>query len=115
MLTFDYGPELLRGIVDTELKKLVVGKDPRDISGIWQACYSHCEYIGQSGVAAWGLRLLILRCGICWVNDWVSPWPNSSVQTASQVSIYGSGGWLSYSMDELLAEAKATCSVVSRW
>jgi L-alanine-DL-glutamate epimerase-like enolase superfamily enzyme len=107
MLTFDYGPELLRGIVDTELKKLIVGKDPLDISGIWQMCYSHCEYIGQSGVAAWGIAAIDIAL---W--DLLGKQLGVSVaqlfgSNREQVPIYGSGGWLSYSMDELLAEANA--------
>jgi len=105
MLTFDYGPELLRGIVDQELKKLIVGKDPRDIPGLCQLCYSHCEYIGQSGVAAWGIAaidialwdLLGKKLGVSVAQLFGS--------NRSEVPIYGSGGWLSYSMDTLLAEA----------
>lgn len=107
MLTFDYGPQLLRAIVDQELKKLIIGKDPTDISGIWQLCYSHCEYIGQTGVAAWGIAaieialwdLLGKQCGV--------PVARLFGSCREQVPIYGSGGWLSYSMDQLLAEVDA--------
>ena len=55
MLTFDYGAELLQAIVDVELKKVILGKDPRDITGIWHMCHAHSEYIGQSGLASWGI------------------------------------------------------------
>jgi len=104
MLTFDYAPELLRRIVDVELKKLLLGKDPQDISGIWQLCHSHCEYIGQTGVAAWGIAatdialwdLLGKRLGV--------PVCQLFGANRAQVPVYGSGGWLSYSLDELLAE-----------
>ena len=58
MLTFDYGPELLQRIVDTELKPLILGQDPQRITQIWQTCHAHCEYIGQSGVAAWGIAAI---------------------------------------------------------
>ncbi len=105
MLTFDYGPELLRGIVDRELKKLVVGKDPGDISGIWQACYSHCEYIGQSGVAAWGIAAIDIALWDLLGKRLGVPVAQLFGSNRSHVPIYGSGGWLSYSMEELLAEA----------
>lgn len=107
MLTFDYGPELLRGIVEVELKKLLVGKDTGDIPAVWQMCHSHCEYIGQTGVAAWGIAavdialwdLLGKRLGV--------PVCQLFGSNREQVPVYGSGGWLSYSIDELLAEATA--------
>lgn len=107
MLTFDYGPELLRGIVDTELKKLALGKDPRDISGIWQMCHSHCEYIGQSGVAAWGIAAIDIALWDLLGKQLGVPVAQLFGSNREQVPIYGSGGWLSYSMDELLSEVSA--------
>ena len=107
MLTFDYGPELLQGIVDTELKKLLLGKDPRDISGIWQMCHAHCEYIGQSGVAAWGIAAIDIALWDLLGKQLGVPVCQLLGSNREQVPIYGSGGWLSYSMDELLAEASA--------
>jgi L-alanine-DL-glutamate epimerase-like enolase superfamily enzyme len=107
MLTFDYGPELLRRIVDTELKKLVIGRDPRDIPGIWQTCYSHCEYIGQTGLAAWGIAAIDIALWDLLGKQLGVPVAQLFGSNREQVPIYGSGGWLSYSMDELLAEASA--------
>ncbi len=107
MLTFDYGPELLRGIVDTELKRLVVGKDPRDIPGIWQMCHSHCEYIGQTGLAAWGIAAIDIALWDLLGKHLGVPVAQLFGSNREEVPIYGSGGWLSYSMDELLAEASS--------
>jgi L-alanine-DL-glutamate epimerase-like enolase superfamily enzyme len=53
MLTFDYGPELLKGIVDHEIRPIAIGMDPLFIGGVWEACWNQAEYIGQTGVAAW--------------------------------------------------------------
>ncbi|HZQ21617.1 MAG TPA: mandelate racemase/muconate lactonizing enzyme family protein [Terriglobales bacterium] len=104
MLTFGYGPELLQRIVDCELKRVIVGRDARDIAGIWRACYSHCEYIGQSGIAAWGIAAIEIAL---W--DWLGKTLRVPVcqlfgACREAVPIYGSGGWLSYSTEELLAE-----------
>ena len=104
MLTFDYGPKLLRGIVDDELKKLLLDKDPRDISGIGQMCYSHCEYIGQTGVAAWGIAAVDIALWDLLGKQLGVPVCQLFGSNREQVPAYGSGGWLSYSMDELLAE-----------
>jgi L-alanine-DL-glutamate epimerase-like enolase superfamily enzyme len=104
MLTFDYGRELLCGIVDYELKRVVVGMDATLIASVWQACWERVEYIGQTGVAAWGLAAINIAL---W--DLLGKSLNCSVSRLlggcrEQVPIYGSGGWLSYSMEQLLAE-----------
>ena len=107
MLTFDYGPDALQGIVETELKKVVVGRDARDISGIWQACYSHCEYIGQTGLAAWGIAAIEIALWDLLGKESGLPVCRLMGSCREKVPIYGSGGWLSYSIDELLAEVDA--------
>jgi L-alanine-DL-glutamate epimerase-like enolase superfamily enzyme len=104
MLTFEYGPELLRCIVDVELKKLLLGKDPQDISGLWQTCYSHCEYIGQIGVAMWGIAAIDIALWDLLGKRLGVPVCRLFGSNRAQVPVYGSGGWLSYSLDELLAE-----------
>jgi len=104
MLTFDYGRELLRGIVDYELRDVVIGMDPSLIANVWQACANRVEYIGQTGVAAWGIAAidialwdLLGKSLNCPVFQLLGAWQE-------QVPIYGSGGWLTYSIDQLLAE-----------
>jgi L-alanine-DL-glutamate epimerase-like enolase superfamily enzyme len=104
MLTFDYGPDLLRGIVDCELRKLLLGKDPRDIAGIWKLCHAHCEYIGQTGVAAWGIAAIDIALWDVLGKQLSVPVCQLLGSNCAQVPVYGSGGWLSYSIDELLAE-----------
>jgi L-alanine-DL-glutamate epimerase-like enolase superfamily enzyme len=104
MLTFDYGPELLRRIVDVELKNLLLGKDPQDISGIWQMCHSHCEYIGQTGVAMWGIAAIDIALWDLLGKQLGVPVCQLFGSNRAQVPVYGSGGWLSYSLDDLLAE-----------
>jgi L-alanine-DL-glutamate epimerase-like enolase superfamily enzyme len=104
MLTFDYGPELLRGIVEVELNRLLLGKDTRDISGIWHTCFSHCEYIGQTGVAAWGIAAVDIALWDLLGKQLGVPVCQLFGSNREQVPIYGSGGWLSYTADELLEE-----------
>lgn len=104
MLTFDYGPELLRRIVDVELKKLLIGEDPQDIQGVWKKCYSHCEYIGQTGVAAWGIAAIDIALWDILGKKLGVPVCALLGSNRAQVPAYGSGGWLSYSLHELLAE-----------
>lgn len=104
MLTFDYGPELLRRVVDVELKKLVLGKDPQNISDIWQMCHAHCEYIGQTGVSAWGIAAIDIALWDLLGKRLGVPVCQLFGTNRAEVPVYGSGGWLSYSLEELLAE-----------
>src|SRR5580704_10449918 len=107
MLTFDYGAELLQAIVDVELKKVILGKDPRDITGIWHMCHAHSEYIGQSGLAAWGIGGIDIALWDLLGKYLKVPVCQLLGSNRAEVPVYGSGGWLSYSMDELLAEVNA--------
>jgi L-alanine-DL-glutamate epimerase-like enolase superfamily enzyme len=104
MLTFDYGRELLRGIVDYELKDVVVGMDATLISSVWQACWNRVEYIGQAGVAAWGIGAIDIALWDLLGKSLNCPVFRLLGAHREQVPIYGSGGWLTYSMDQLLAE-----------
>jgi L-alanine-DL-glutamate epimerase-like enolase superfamily enzyme len=107
MLTFDYGPELLQRIVDAELKTLILGKDPRQITQIWEACHAHCEYIGQSGVAAWGIAAIEIALWDLLGKLLGTPVYRLLGAFREEIPAYGSGGWLSYSLDELLAEVNS--------
>ena len=107
MLTFDYAAELLQAIVDVELKKVILGKDPRDITGIWHLCHAHSEYIGQAGLAAWGIGGIDIALWDLLGKYLKVPVCQLLGSNRAEVPAYGSGGWLSYSMDELLAEVNA--------
>ena len=104
MLTFDYGPELLRRIVDVELKKVIVGRDARDIAGIWKSCHAQCEYIGQQGVAAWGIAAIDIALWDLAGKQLDVPVCRLLGGQKERIPIYGSGGWLSWSTDELVAD-----------
>ncbi len=104
MLTFDYGRELLRGVVDYELKDVVIGMDASAISSVWEACWNRVEYIGQTGVAAWGIAAIDIALWDLLGKSLNCPVSKLLGARQEQVPIYGSGGWLTYSMDQLLAE-----------
>ncbi len=104
MLSFDYGPELLKGIVDYELKKVVIGMDPLLIGKVWEACWNQVEYIGQTGVAAWGISAIDICLWDILGKSLGSPVYKLLGACRESVPVYGSGGWLSYSVDQLLDE-----------
>ncbi len=107
MLSFDYGPELLKGIIDLELKRHVVGLSAEDIGSVYQKNLSATEYIGNEGVAMWGIAaidvalwdLLARRAGL--------PAAVLFGTCSRSVPVYGSGGWLSYSDSQLADEVSS--------
>jgi L-alanine-DL-glutamate epimerase-like enolase superfamily enzyme len=104
MLTFDYGPELLKGIVDHELRDVAIGMDTQFIGGVWEACWNQVEYVGQTGIAAWGLAAIDIALWDILGKSLGSPVYKLLGACRDSVPIYGSGGWLSYSTDQLLEE-----------
>jgi L-alanine-DL-glutamate epimerase-like enolase superfamily enzyme len=104
MLTFDYGPELLKGIVDRELRAVAIGMDAQLIGAVWEACWNQVEYIGQTGVAAWGIAAIDIALWDILGKSQCCPVYKLLGACRDSVPIYGSGGWLSYSTDQLLEE-----------
>jgi L-alanine-DL-glutamate epimerase-like enolase superfamily enzyme len=106
MLSFDYAPFLLKGIIDCELKRYVVGCPADDIRAIYEQNLRVTEYIGKEGLAMWGTSaidvalwdLLARRLGV--------PAAVLFGRQHTAVPVYGSGGWISYSDEELATEVR---------
>jgi len=107
MLSFDYAPGLLKGFVDQELKRRLIGAEADDIRGIFERNLRACEYVGQCGIAMWGVSaidaalwdLLARRLGVPVSLLWG--------RIVSAVPVYGSGGWISYSEEKLAREIRS--------
>jgi L-alanine-DL-glutamate epimerase-like enolase superfamily enzyme len=103
MLSFDYGTALMKNLVDAELRPKVLGKDATAIRRIFEENLKATEYMGCEGLAMWGTAaidtsiwdLLARRLGV----------PAAALfgRYHTGVPVYGSGGWVSYS-DEQLAD-----------
>jgi L-alanine-DL-glutamate epimerase-like enolase superfamily enzyme len=104
MLTFDFGPQLLKGVIDHELKRVAVGMDAQLVGAVWEACWNQVEYIGQSGLAAWGIAAIDIALWDILGKTLDCPVYKLLGACRDSVPVYGSGGWLSYSLDQLLDE-----------
>ncbi len=103
MLSFDYGPALLKAVIDRELKRFAAGMEADNIRAVYEQNLKATEYIGREGLAMWGIAaidvalwdLLARRLGV----------PAAVLFGAHTraVPVYGSGGWVSYT-DEQLAD-----------
>jgi L-alanine-DL-glutamate epimerase-like enolase superfamily enzyme len=103
LLSFDYAPALLKAVIDHELKRYVIGMDADDIRAIYEQNLRTTEYIGREGVAMWGTAAIDVAL---W--DLLGRRLGVAVSLlfgvhARAVPVYGSGGWISYT-DEQLAD-----------
>jgi L-alanine-DL-glutamate epimerase-like enolase superfamily enzyme len=106
MLSFHYGLELLAGVVNHELKDVIIGMNPTLIEKVWQACWNRVEYIGQTGVAAWGIAAIDIALWDILGKSLNCPVHKLLGAGQEDVPIYGSGGWLSYSLEQLVQEVR---------
>jgi L-alanine-DL-glutamate epimerase-like enolase superfamily enzyme len=90
------------------LKSELIGEDPHYTERIWQKLWREINFFGHKGVTLFGISALDMAC---WdVVGKASGKPLYRLWGAfrDQVPAYASGGlWLSQSIDELAAEAKA--------
>ena len=104
MLSFDYAPALLKGLIDWELKKLLIGRNSAEIRKIYQDCLHSIEYVGQEGLARWGLSAVETALWDLLGKRLQSPVCLLLGLNATKVPAYGSGGWVSYTDEELADE-----------
>ena len=104
MLSFDFAPSLMKRFVESELKPHLLGVAAGNIRAVYERCLQLTEYVGTGGLAMWATAgietalwdLLARKLGV--------PAARLFGQYAERVPVYGSGGWISYSDEELADE-----------
>jgi L-alanine-DL-glutamate epimerase-like enolase superfamily enzyme len=100
---FTYTENCITGLIEEKLAKAVHGRDAMDVPGCWQAMLHQVRNMGRAGLAAtaisavdaalWDLKAKLLDLPLCRLLG----------MAREQVTIYGSGGFTSYS-DAQIAE-----------
>ena len=105
MLGFDYATEVLfQTTLDAATKAL--GTEPRFRNQTWQALWTGYEYVGREGIASWGLSAVDLALWDVYGHQVGQPVWALVGGARPSVAAYGSGGWLTLSAAELIAEAE---------
>ena len=88
-------------LIDSLLRGVVEGRDPMDVSGSWVAMMQSVRNLGRPGIASmaisavdialWDLKAKLLRL----------PFVKLIGSVRSSIPVYGSGGFTSYSLDQL--------------
>jgi L-alanine-DL-glutamate epimerase-like enolase superfamily enzyme len=105
MLGFDYATSVLFEIA-IDAAKVAVGTDARMRNQTWQRLWTGYEYVGQSGVAAWGVSIVDLALWDLYGHQLGQPVWALLGGARRSTPAYGSGGWLSMSEQEIIAEAE---------
>jgi len=106
LLAFHFNPAAIRGAL-ADVRALAVGWDVNDTRGFDARCDKEFEYFGAVGLLRWARGVVNIAMWDARGKQLGQPvWRLiGDGAKASRVPVYGSGGWISYSDDELVAEA----------
>lgn len=105
LLAFHFSPAAIRGAL-TDVRELAIGREVSDTKAFNAACDRSFEYFGATGLLRWARGVVNLAMWDAWGRRLRMPvWRLLGAHTDS-VPVYGSGGWLSYSHDELVSEVR---------
>lgn len=106
LLAFHFNPNAIRGALEDVLS-LAVGREAFDTKAFNAACDQSFEYFGAVGLLRWARGIVNIAMWDAWGRHLGRPIWQLLGAHARSVPVYGSGGWISYSDDELVAEATA--------
>ncbi|TFH40685.1 MAG: mandelate racemase/muconate lactonizing enzyme family protein [Lysobacterales bacterium] len=85
----------------------VIGKDACDAEGIWDAMWRDSNFFGQKGISVFAMSTIDTACWDLAGKAAGLPLHKLFGACRDSVDVYASGGlWLSYSIDELVEEAR---------
>ncbi|HEV2435209.1 MAG TPA: mandelate racemase/muconate lactonizing enzyme family protein [Verrucomicrobiae bacterium] len=105
LLAFHYSPEAILGALK-DIAPMALG---REVSGTGEFLAHHekaSEYFGNAGLHRWAAGSVNIAMWDAWAKTLGVPVWKMFGTCHQRVPLYGSGGWLSYSMDELLNEVR---------
>ena len=94
----------VQAVIEDDLTPLLIGKDPLDIEGLWQEMFWGLRSLGRKGVAIQALSAVDIALWDVKARSFELPLYKLLGQVRDTVPVYGSGGWTSYSDDELVEE-----------
>lgn len=103
LLSFHYSPQAIIGALN-DLRDAVVGFECYETAKVTAAIERETEYFGHNGLQKWALATVNVAMWDAWGKTLQQPiWKLLGAST-HKVPVYGSGGWLSYSDQELIDE-----------
>lgn len=103
LLSFQYSPKAIAGAI-RDVGQLVLGEQVHDTVAVFEKINHANEYFGLEGVNRWAQAAFNIAMWDAWCKTLGQPIWKVLGTSRTEVPIYGSGGWLSYSVDELIDE-----------
>lgn len=103
LLSFHYSPAAIAGAL-RDIRPLALGWEVSETGRFIAEYEKESEYFGRAGIHRWALGSINIAMWDAWARTLGQPvWRLFGVYR-DRVPLYGSGGWISYSLDELLDE-----------
>jgi len=103
LLSFQYSPRAIAGAMK-DAGELLIGEQVCDTVKVFEKLNHANEYFGNEGINRWAQAAYNIAMWDAWCKILGQPIWKVLGTSRTSVPIYGSGGWLSYSVDELIGE-----------
>lgn len=103
MLSFQYSPQAIIGALK-DVGELILGEDINDTTKVFSKIDAENEYFGNEGINRWAQAAYNIAMWDCRAKVLKQPIWKLLGTYCTNIPIYGSGGWLSYTPEELISE-----------
>lgn len=103
LLSFQYSPQAIAGALK-DVGEIAVGANVYDTVTIYKKIDAANEYFGNEGINRWAQAAINIAMWDAWCKTLGQPVWKVLGANNFKVPVYGSGGWLSYSTQELIHE-----------
>jgi L-alanine-DL-glutamate epimerase-like enolase superfamily enzyme len=106
MLVGGMGASSVRAYLEDSIVPLIVGRDPTMIGEIWEAMYENDRGLRKKGIPVYAMSAIDIGLWDILGKSVDKPVWQLFGAHAEHIPVYGSGGFLSYAVDEIVAEAE---------
>lgn len=103
LLSFQYSPEAILGALK-DMLPAAIGHEAYETGKVHEKINHDAEYFGNQGINRWAQAAVNIAMWDAWTKTLEQPIWKVMGAHKDKCAIYGSGGWLSYSADELIEE-----------
>lgn len=104
VVTPGYGADSINSIINIDLCPLLLNQNPLKVEYIWERMWRRISFLGQSGITVYGIAAIDMCLWDIIGKTYNQPLYKVLGEYSNFVPVYASGGWLSYSIEELIDE-----------
>jgi D-galactarolactone cycloisomerase len=106
MMVGGFGANSVRAYLEESLIPLMIGEDPRDVGRLWQKMYENDRGIRKKGVPVYAISAIDIGLWDILAKSMEQPVWRLFGAHADKIPVYGSGGFLPYTVDQIVTEAE---------